>query len=109
MGYSIVKKVKVLKTVGADCEGLKRLQAFAQEVIIEKEDKRFNIQQKICFFNDMEYREHGLNIIQLDEHAEKKPSKRFAKIQSKQTHWEGIVHQQLSKENVAAIASGSRL
>ena len=109
MGYSIVKKTKVLKTVGADCEGLKKIQATFQEVNIKKEDKRFDIQQKICFFNDVGYRDHGLSIIQLDEHAEKKPSKRFAKIQSKQTHWEWIVHQVLTKENVGIVATGSRI
>ena len=109
MGYSIVKKVKVLKTVGADCAGLKKLQTVAQEVIVEKEDKRFNVQQKINFFNDVEYRKHKLSIIQLDEHSEKKPTKRFAKIQTKQTHWEWIVHQYLTKENVVEIATGSRI
>ena len=109
MGYSIVKKIKVLKTVGADCRGLKLLQASTQVMTIEKEDKRFNIQQKIAFFNDVGYRKHALSIIQVDEHAEKKPSKRFAKIQSKQTHWEWIVHQRLTKENVAASATRSRI
>ena len=109
MGYSIVRKAKVLKTVGADCEGLKKIQATFQEVNIKKEHDRFDIQQKICFFNDVEYRDHSLSIIQLDEHAEKKPSKRFAKIQSKQTHWEWIVHQPLTKENVGVVATGSRI
>lgn len=109
MGYSIVKKIKVLKTVGADCKGLKRLQGVAQELIIKKEDKRFKIQQNIHFFNDVEYREHGLSVVQLDEYAEKKESKRFAKVLSKQTHWEWIVHKRLSKENVGVITDGSRI
>jgi hypothetical protein len=109
MGYSIVRKAKVLKTVGADCKGLKKIQTRFQEVMIKKEDRRFDIQQKICFFNDIEYRDHRLSIIQLEEHAEKKPSKRFAKMQSKQTHWEWIVHQTLTKENVGMVATGSRI
>ena len=109
MGYSIVRKVKVLKTVGVDCEGLKKLQGITQEVIIKKEDKRFNIQQNISFFNDVEYRKHRLSLIKLNEHAEKKPSKRFAKVQSKQIHWEWIVDRYLTKENVAETATGSRI
>lgn len=109
MGYSIVRKAKVLKTVGADCEGLKKTKEFPQKINIKKESKRFNIQQEIYFFNNIPYREHSLSIIQLDEHADKRPSKRFAKIQSKQTHWEWIVHKILTKENVGTIASKSRL
>jgi hypothetical protein len=109
MGYSIVRKAKVLKTVGTDCEGLKKIQSTFQKVNIKKEDKRFNIQQEIYFFNDVQYREHSLSIIQLNESGEKKTSKRFAKIQSKQTHWEWIVHQTLTKENVGRVAAGSRI
>ncbi len=109
MGYSIVKKIKILKTIGQDCEGLKKLQATTQEVLVKKENKRFNIQQSISFFNDVEFREHNLSIIQLDEQVEKKPSKRFAKVLSKRSHWEWIVHERLAKENVSEIAAKSRI
>ena len=106
IGYSIVKKTKVLKTVGEECKGLKLL---SSSVKIDKEITRFKIHQTIHFFNDIVYRDHNLHVIQLDENAEKKPSKRFAKIQSKQTHWEWIVHQMLSKENVSESATKSRI
>ncbi len=106
MGYSIVRKVKMIKTVGEDCEGLKSLTPPLQ---INKENKRFNVQQTIYFFNDVAYRQHKLSIIQLNEHAEKKPSKRFAKIFVKDTHWEWIVSQTLDKGNVPAISTQSRL
>ena len=106
MGYSIVKKVKVLKTVGEDCKGLKEL---SLPVEVDKESKRFDIHQTINYFNDVAYRGHKLSVIQLDEKSEKKPSKRFAKVTSKQTHWEWIVHQTLTKDNVAKIAKGSRI
>lgn len=106
MGYSIVKKTTVLKTVGEDCEGLK---LFSKPVEVDTEDKHFKIKQTIHFFNDVVYRQHNLSIIQLEEHAEKKPSKRFAKITSRNTHWEWIVHQHLTAKNVSAVASGSRL
>jgi hypothetical protein len=52
--------------------------------------------------------EHSLSIIQLDEHAEKKTSKRFAKVTSKHTHWEWIVHRYLTPTNVSATAAQSR-
>lgn len=106
MGYSIVRKAKVLKTVGEDCQGLKK---FLAPIQVVKEGKCFKVQQTLCFFNDVAYREHKLSIIQVDEQAEKKPSKRFAKVLSKKTHWEWVVHQRLNHENVSAIATGSRI
>jgi hypothetical protein len=106
MGFSIVKKAKVLKTVGSDCSGLKQ---FSQPVEVNVENTRFKIQQTIHFFNDVSYREHDLHIIQVDENAEKKESKRFAKILSKKTHWEWIVHQHLDVNNVHKRATGSRI
>lgn len=106
LGYSIVKKAKVLKTVGQDCEGLK---AFSHPLKTITENKRFNIRQTIHFFNDVAYRGHNLHIIQLDEDSEKKPSRRFAKIQSKKTHWEWIVHQRLNEKNTFPIATRSRI
>lgn len=106
MGYSIVKKVKVLKTVGEDCRGL---QTLSEPLQLDVESKRFNIHQTIRFFNDIPYRQHSLSIIQLDENAEKKPSKRFAKVTSKKTHWEWIVHQHLNATNAGGIAAGARI
>jgi hypothetical protein len=60
-------------------------------------------------FNDMPYRDYHLSLIKLQETAKKKPSKRFAKLTSKETHWEWIVHQCLNQTNVVKIASQSRI
>lgn len=106
MGFSIVRKAKVLKTVGADCSGLKKL---CSPLEIVKENSRFQMKQTLHIFNNVVYRKHRLSIIQLDEHAEKKPSKRFAKILFKDTHWEWIVHQKLNRKNASASADSSRI
>ncbi len=106
MNYSIVRKAKVLKTVGEDCKGLEK---FCQPVEVETENKRFKIRQRIHFFNDIAYKKHNLSLIKLEETAEKKPSKRFAKVTSKNTHWEWIVHQQLNSVNVRKISTQSRI
>jgi hypothetical protein len=106
MGYSIVRKAKVLKTVGEDCRGLKK---FTEPVKVNIENRRFKIKQTIHFFNDVAYRQHNLSIMQLDENAEKKPSKRFAKVTSKNTHWEWIVHHHLCRANVVKYAADSRI
>jgi hypothetical protein len=106
MDYSIVRKAKVLKTVGEDCKGLER---FCNPVQVNNENKRFKVQQMIRFFNDIAYKEHKLSLIQLDETAEKRRSKRFAKVISRKTHWEWIVHQRLSSTNVGKVAARSRI
>jgi hypothetical protein len=106
MGCSIVRKVKVLKSVGEDCRGLKQ---FSEPVHIFKETKYFNVEQIIYYFNQVTYQKHHLNIIQLDEKAIKKPSKRYAKVRTKKTHWEWIVHQNLTKNNVAESTVNSRI
>jgi hypothetical protein len=106
MGYSIVRKAKVLKTVGEDCQGLKML---SKPLRVDTENVHCKIHQTIHFFNDIAFRKHNLSIIQLDENVEKKPSKRIVKRLSKKTHWEWIVHQHLSPTNVKEIAAGSRI
>src|SRR5262249_13159593 len=106
MGYSIVRKAKVLKTIGEDCDGLKRL---SKPLEVRGENKRFTVRQTIHFFNDIAYRQHNLSIIQLDENVEKKPSKRFAKVTFKNIHWEWIVHQYITPANVTDTAARSRL
>jgi hypothetical protein len=106
MGYSIVKKTTVLTTVGSDCNGLKLL---SNPVFRSSSKKHFDINQTIYIFNDVAYRGHNLNVIQLDEEAIKKNSKRFAKITSRNTHWEWIVSDRLTGKNVGAISDRLRL
>lgn len=106
MNYSIVRKAKVLKTVGEDRKGLEK---FCKPVQVKKENKRFTIRQQLLFFNDIAYKNHQLSLIKLEEAAEKKPSKRFAKVTSKTVHWEWIVHQKLNSTNVEKVALQSRI
>jgi hypothetical protein len=47
LGYSIVRKAKVLKTVGEDCEGLKKL---SSPITSTTENSRFMINRTVHFF-----------------------------------------------------------
>ena len=87
MGYAILQKKSVLKTVNEDCEGLKSL---IKPVNIIKINKHFKVKQKIHFFNEVAYKGHDLNIIHLDEKTKKLPSKRFAKVLSKKHIGNGL-------------------
>jgi hypothetical protein len=73
------------------------------------EDQQFRIYQTIHFFNDLPYKQHKLNVIQLNEEAIKKPSKRFAKITSKTSHWQWIISQRVAKANVVSQSNQCRL
>jgi hypothetical protein len=106
LGFAIVKKATVLKTVGEDYEGLK---ALSSSIKIIKKIDRFNIQQNIHFCNDIQYRKHNLHLIEVEEHGDKKPSKRFAKITTKDSHWQWLVHEVLDTSNVYPIATRARL
>lgn len=87
MGFSIVKKIQVLKTVGSDCRGLKR---FSQPVEVNRENTRFKMQQTIHFFNDVPYRQHNLHIIQVDENAEKKRANALQKFSRRKPTGSGL-------------------
>lgn len=62
MGYAIIQKKTVLKTVNEDCESLK---PFIEPVNHTKVNGRFNVSQKIHVFNDVVYKGYHLNVIHL--------------------------------------------
>ena len=64
MNYSIVRKAKVLKTVGEDCRGLER---FCKPVQVDNEDEHFKIRQIIRFFNDIAFKKHNLSLIEFTQ------------------------------------------
>ena len=72
--------------------------------------KRFEVYQSIRFFNDLapSSSTHSLNILELDEFAKKKPSKRFAKVHEKQSHWQWIVYATLNPSNSIQRAAEAR-
>ena len=106
ISFSIVKKPKVLKTVGEDCEGLRKL---IKPISRTYSNNRFDVVQSIQFFNDIAYRSHKLSVIQVDEKATKKPSKRFAKVHIKESRWEWIESTEVTAENATKKADGNRL
>lgn len=106
LGFSIVRKKNVLKTVGQDLEGLSQL---VDHLYHQSSSKRFVTHQTFQFYNAVSYKSHRLNIIDLHEVSQKKSSHRFAKIHTKISHWQWIVNDTLSIENTVSIASQSRL
>jgi len=54
-------------------------------------NRRFILTQTACFTNHIPYSKYSLNAIEFNEQAQKKPSKRFAKVTSKIVHYQWIV------------------
>lgn len=93
---------------------LKRLKSVQEEIIPIDSSvrsvsfRRFNLTQVSCFTNEIPYSVHYLNAIDFHEHAEKKPSKRFAKVKSKDVHYQWIVSKIIDKTNLFGLVEEAR-
>ena len=102
MGYAIVlKKLTISKKLEKPHKLHKKVEA-----VFEK--GRFHICQTFRFCQAA-HRHLLLNVVDLEEKARKKTSKRFAIIHLKQTYWQWIIHQTLTEDNVRPICSDARL
>jgi hypothetical protein len=102
MGYAIVlKKLTISKKLAKPSKLQKKVEA-----VFERE--RFHIDQSFRFCQAA-HGYHLLNVVDLQETARKKTTKRFALVHLKKTHWQWIVHQTLTENNVQSICSDARL
>lgn len=82
---------------------LKRLKIVQEEIesidsmVRSLATKRFFLTQTACFTENIAYGKYSLNAIEFKEHAQKKPSKRFAKVNSKDVHYQWIVSTLIQK------------
>ena len=108
--YEIVRKAGNFPSLNEDIEGLKR-SSHTPLIIHQFATKRFMVYQSIQFFNDLipSYSSHPLTILEVNEVARKKPSKRFAKVHQKQSHWQWIVNSTLDASNAVQHAARARL
>lgn len=102
-GYCIV--LKRLISVKKDFEGLK---TQINEKVRSVVSKRFFIHQTTSFVNEIHYESHSLNVIEFDEYAQKKPTKRFAKVHQKNVHYQWIVDQKIEEASVFKLVEGGR-
>jgi hypothetical protein len=99
--FSIV--LKRLSSVKQDFEDLPKL-----EKIREIASNRFFLTQTASFANQLAYCDHELNVIEFHEYAQKKSSKRFAKVYQKHVHYQWIVSQVVNESNVFHLSESSR-
>jgi len=107
--YEIVRKVGNFPSLNEDIEGLKR-SPDTPLIIHQFATKRFEVYQSIRFFNGLipSSSSRSLNLLEIDEFAQKKPSKRFAKVHQKQSHWQWIVYSTLNASNAIQYATEAR-
>lgn len=99
--FSIV--LKRLSSVKQDFRGLPKTEKIRQLV-----SNRFFLTQKASFANQLPYQNHELNVIEFDEYAQKKPTKRFAKVHQKQIHYQWIVSQKIHEATVFNLCQSCR-
>lgn len=93
---------------------LKRLKSVQEEIdyidlrVRFVASKRFDLTQKACFTNNISYNNRLFNAIEFSEHAQKKPSKRFAKINRKKVHYQWIVSKIINEKNLFAFIEEAR-
>ena len=105
--YEIVRKESNFSSLNSEIQGLQLLR-YQSSDIHKLATKRFEVYQSLQFFNDLTVGSRTLNILDLQEVCQKKPSKRFAKVQHKQSHWQWIVASALSEYNAASLAKRGR-
>lgn len=107
--YEIVRKAGNFSSLNEEIEGLKR-SSDTPLIIHQFATKRFVVHQSIQFFNALTPSSvsQSLNLLEVDELAQKKPSKRFAKVNQKQSHWQWIVYSTLDASNVVKYAAEAR-
>lgn len=98
-GYDIV--LKKLKSVQEEIDSIDSEMCFDSS-------KRFNLIKTACFTNQIPYHNYHLNAIEFKEHAQKKPSKRFAKVQEKNVHYQWIVDEKIDKTNLFPLVEEAR-
>jgi hypothetical protein len=93
---------------------LKRLKSVQESLdTIDKKTRkvargRFNCTQVAAFTNNIPYAKQMLHAIEFDERGQKKPSRRFAKIESYQVHYQWIFSEKINEESVFEKADGAR-
>ena len=102
-GYCIV--LKRLTSVKKDFEGLKTQTNIKTRSVAST---RFFITQTASYVNEIAYENHQLNVIEFDEYAQKKPTKRFAKVHQKHVHYQWLVDQKIKDATVFQQAEGGR-
>jgi hypothetical protein len=106
LGYMIVRKSGSLKSLASNIEGLKKLQ------LSQKTDLKegcWSKEQTAYAFADLSHKGHIFTLIDLDERCTKLPSKRFAKVTEKSSHWQWITNLVIKVDQVFQAAHKGRL
>ena len=96
----------VLKRLSSLKEDFKGLPLDAKTRTISS--KRFFINQTVTFANQLCYRKHELNVLEFHEYAQKKPTKRFAKIHQKQVHYQWLLSEKIKEATAFKKAGDGR-
>jgi hypothetical protein len=106
LGYMIVRKSGSLKSLNSNIEGLKKLESPEK---MQFKSGRWNKEQTAYAFSDLSHKTHVFTLIDLEERCTKLPSKRFAKITEKSSHWQWITNLSVKTDQVFHSVHKGRL
>jgi hypothetical protein len=104
--FMIVRKSGSLKSLNSNIEGLKKLESPQKR---RYREGRWNKEQTAYAFSDLSHKEHVFTLIDLEEKCRKLPSKRFAKVTEKSSHWQWITNLSIKVDQVFHTAHKGRL
>jgi len=106
LGYMITRKSGSLQSLNDNIEGLKKLQSPETR---QYQERRWNKEQTAYIFSDLSHQGHNFTLIDLNEKWTKRPSKRFAKVCEKSSHWQWIVNQSVRVDLIFQTIYQARL
>jgi hypothetical protein len=104
--YIIVRKSGSLRSLNSNIEGLKKLESPQER---QYREGRWNKEQIAFCFSDLSHKEHAFTLIDLEERCTKLPSKRFAKVTEKHSHWQWITNVAFKVDQIFHVAHKGRL
>lgn len=85
--YIITRKDGSLKTLSSDIEGLKKIIKPIQKTSVKG---NWRIERIAFLFPGLSHRGHNFDVTELEEKSFKLDTKRFAKVNKKESHWQWI-------------------
>lgn len=106
VNYMIVRKSGSLRSLNSNILGLKKLQLPQKRMFSEG---GWNKEQTAYLFSDLSHQGYAFTLIDLEEKCTKLPSKRFAKVTEKSSHWQWITNLAARVDQVFQAAHRARL
>jgi hypothetical protein len=106
LDYDVVRKAGSLRSLNAEVDGLKKITKPLKNTI---QEKGWQVEQTAYLIDDLSHKGYPFHLLDLQEERKKLPSKRFAKMTQKSSHWQWIFKGDIGLSNAFEKAHEARL